>query len=412
MTKITSLRAMEILDSRGNPTLQVEVAADNFKAQAAVPSGASTGTHEAVELRDRDSHRYSGKGVLTAVSNVEQKIAPKLIGMEITAQKDIDQTLLSIDCTTDKSSLGANAILGVSLACARAAALAAGQSLVDYLRATYSFSATASFPTPTFNVINGGAHADSGLNVQEFMLVPSGIKDFREQLRAGSEIFHTLKKNLAAQGLRVAVGDEGGFAPALSDSAAAFELLMTAIADAGYRPGQDIFLAVDAAASEFYADGNYNFEKQTLSAAEMIAIYQTWVEKYPIISLEDGLAEDDWENWSALTVALGEKIITVGDDLYTTNPQRLERGITAKASNGILIKPNQIGTLTETMACVQMAREHNLKIIISHRSGETTDAFIADLAVAVGADFIKSGAPNRSERLAKYNRLLEIEVGW
>jgi len=412
MSKITAIRAMEVLDSRGTPTIQVEVTAENFSARAAVPSGASTGVHEAVELRDGDKARFGGKGVLTAVANVTEKIAPKLIGMEVTDQKNIDKIMLELDGTDNKAVLGANAILGVSLACARVGALSKNQTLVEYLRQTYAVSAPQALPIPMLNVINGGAHADSGLDIQEYMLVPQGIASFKEQLRASSEIFQALKKILKEQGFRVAVGDEGGFAPALKKNEDAFAVLVQAITAAGYVPGKDVFLAIDSAASGFYENDKYQFEGQARSSEELNAIYQSWLEKYPIMSIEDGLAEDDWSGWQAQTAAMGEKIMTVGDDLYTTNIVRVKQGIEQKASNAILIKLNQIGSLTETMECIALAQANNLKVVVSHRSGETTDSFIADLAVASGAGFIKTGAPNRSERLAKYNRLLEIEAGW
>jgi enolase len=409
MSTIIDVHAREILDSRGNPTVEAEVAlASGVSATAAVPSGASTGEHEAVELRDGDPARYLGKGVLDAVRNVNETIGPRLEGMEASDQIAVDGELLDLDGTPNKGHLGANAILSVSMAVARAAALDAGVPLYRYLGGAMAHV----LPVPMMNVLNGGAHASNNVDVQEFMIVPIGAEEFREGLRIGVEVFHALKKVLAKQNLSTAVGDEGGFAPNLTSNEAALEALMAAIEAAKYKPGEDVVIALDAAASEFYQDGSYVFkksDKKPRSAEEMIALYAGWVERYPIVSLEDGLAEDDWEGWAKLTSALGGKVQIVGDDIFVTNMERLARGIDEGIANAILIKLNQIGTVTETLECIDLARRSSYGTVISHRSGETEDPFIADLAVAVGAGQIKTGSASRTDRVAKYNQLLRIE---
>jgi enolase len=374
----------------------------------AVPSGASTGEHEAVELRDGDADRYGGKGVLDAVRNVNEAIGPRLEGMDATDQIGVDGEMLDLDGTPNKGRLGANAILSVSMAVARAAAEDSGLSLYRYLGGAMAHV----LPVPMMNVLNGGAHASNNVDVQEFMIVPVGAETFREGLRIGVEVFHSLKKVLAKQGLSTAVGDEGGFAPNLKSNEAALEALMAAIEAAKYKPGEDVLIALDPAASVFYQDGRYVFRKsdnKARSAEEMVELYRSWVDRYPIVSIEDGLAEDDWEGWAKLTGALGEKIQIVGDDIFVTNPERLGRGIEEGIANAILIKLNQIGTVTETLECIDMARRSSYGTVISHRSGETEDAFIADLAVAVGAGQIKTGSASRTDRIAKYNQLLRIE---
>jgi len=414
MTKIKKINAREILDSRGNPTIEVKVVLeDNTQAKAAVASGASTGKHEALELRDNDI-RYSGKGVLNACQNVEKIIAPILIGQEANPI-EIDKKMLALDNTPNKSELGANAILAVSLAVARAASKDMGQPLYKYIREIYDISASEYIlPTPLFNIINGGIHSDSGLDVQEFMVIPVSPKTFKEKMRVGAEVFGALKEILRKKGLTFAVGDEGGFAPKLKNTQEAFNLLVAVTEFTKHTLGEEIFFGVDVAASVFYNEKTkkYIFEKKNRSSNDMAKIYWSWVKKYPLLFLEDPFAEDDWEPWTPLTAKIGElgqKILVVGDDLFTTNIERLERGIKEESTNSILIKLNQIGTLTETMQCIALARKNNYKVIISHRSGETNDTFISDLAVAVNADFIKTGAPNRGERVAKYNRLMEIE---
>ena len=414
MTKIKEIKAREILDSRGNPTIEVKVILENnIQAKAAVPSGASTGKHEALELRDNDV-RYSGKGVLNACQNVEKIIAPVLIGQEANPI-EIDKKMLALDNTPNKSKLGANAILGVSLAVARVAAQDAGQPLYEYIRDVYDISSSEYvLPTPLFNIINGGIHSDSGLDVQEFMVIPVSPKTLKEKMRVGTEVFGTLKEILKKKGLTFAVGDEGGFAPKLKNTHEAFNLLVAVTEFTKHTLGEEIFFGVDVAASVFYNEKikKYVFEKKNKSSDDMAKIYWSWIKKYPLLFLEDPFAEDDWTPWSSLTKKVDEleqKILVVGDDLFTTNIERLEKGITDKSTNSILIKLNQIGTLTETMQCIALARKNNYKVIISHRSGETNDTFISDLAVAVNADFIKAGAPNRGERVAKYNRLMEIE---
>jgi enolase len=409
MSTIIDVHAREILDSRGNPTIEAEVVlASGVSAVAAVPSGASTGEHEAVELRDGDPARYGGKGVLKAVENVNETIGPHLEGMEATDQIGVDGEMRDLDGTPNKGRLGANAILAVSMAVARAAAEDSGLSLYRYLGGAVAHV----LPVPMMNVLNGGAHASNNVDVQEFMIVPVGAETFREGLRIGVEVFHSLRKVLAKQGLSTAVGDEGGFAPNLKSNEAALEALMAAIEAAKYKPGEDVLIALDPAASVFYQDGRYVFKKsdnKARSAEEMVELYRSWVDRYPIVSIEDGLAEDDWEGWAKLTVALGEKIQIVGDDIFVTNPERLGRGIEEGIANAILIKLNQIGTVTETLECIDMARRSSYGTVISHRSGETEDAFIADLAVAVGAGQIKTGSASRTDRVAKYNQLLRIE---
>ena len=405
---IKTIKAREILDSRGNPTIEVQVElSDSATGIAAVPSGASTGKYEAVELRDGDKCRYGGLGVCKAVTNVNNRIAPALAGMVASEQANLDQRLLELDGTADKSNLGANAILGVSLATAKAAANSANLPLYRYLGGT----AAHLLPVPMMNILNGGKHAADSTDFQEFMVVPAGATSFSQALQIGTEIYQALKKAIKVKGLNTNVGDEGGFAPSLASNKQAIELILTAIDLAGYKSGDDCFIALDPAASSFYDDGKYILSKDgaTLTSNEMITYYAKWVSSYPIVSIEDGLAEDDWSGWISLTSKLGKKIKLVGDDLYTTNLERLERGIAQKASNAILIKPNQVGTLSETLATVKRAQQVGWTTIISHRSGETEDTTIADLAVAVGSGLIKTGAPCRSERVAKYNRLLKIE---
>ncbi|HET6201799.1 MAG TPA: phosphopyruvate hydratase [Planctomycetota bacterium] len=405
MRAIERLHAREILDSRGNPTLEVEVLlAGGVRGRAAVPSGASTGAHEALELRD-GGPRYGGKGVRKAARNVEERIAPALQGLEPADQGALDRRLLALDGTANKSKLGANAILGVSLACARAAAEAEGLPLYRHLGGEEART----LPVPLMNVLNGGAHADNDLDVQEFMVVPFGLPTFAEALRAGAETYHALRSILREKGLSTGVGDEGGFAPKLGGAPSAIECLLRAIEKAGYRPGRDLALALDVAATELLEKGRYGLDGASLGSGEVVALYSRWAEAYPLRSIEDGLAEDDWEGWRALTAALGSTLQIVGDDLFVTNPERLRRGIAERAANAILVKVNQIGTLTETLEAVEVARRAGYASVISHRSGETEDTLIADLAVGTGAGQIKTGAPCRSERVAKYNRLLAIE---
>ena len=408
MSEITHIHAREILDSRGNPTVEVEIRlSSGAEGRAAVPSGASTGQHEALELRDGDSERYLGKGVLRAVAAVNDEIAPKLLGFDASDSFDVDATLLSLDGTPNKEKLGANAMLGVSLAVARAAANHFELPLYRYLGGV----SARLLPVPLMNVINGGSHADNALDIQEFMLVPKGAESFSEGLRWGVETFHHLKKILKDKKLNTAVGDEGGFAPDLPSNRAALELLTDAISAAGYRPGDDIALALDVASTEFYADGKYTLasEGRTLSSGELIQFMDEMVSAYPIVSIEDGLAEDDWEGWRKLTETLGERCQLVGDDLFVTNVERLERGIDEGCGNAILVKVNQIGTLTETLDAMDMGRAAGFGLIVSHRSGETEDSTIADLAVGTGAGQIKTGSASRSDRMAKYNQLLRIE---
>lgn len=408
MSWIEEIKAREILDSRGNPTVEVEVfLSDGAWGRAAVPSGASTGAHEALELRDGDRSRYNGKGVLKALENINEIIAKEILGHSAYRQRAIDELLIKLDGTPSKSRLGANAILGVSLAVARAAANSLGVPLYRYIGGINACI----LPVPLMNILNGGKHASDSTDLQEFMIVPAGAPTFAEALRWGAETYHALKKVLASKGYNTNVGDEGGFAPSLKANEEAVELLLEAIEKAGYKPGEQIFIALDAAATEFYEDGKYVLKKEgrTLSAEEMVEFYADWVEKYPIISIEDGLAEDDWEGWQLLTRRLGDEVQLVGDDLFVTNVERLRKGIELGAANAILIKLNQIGTLTETLEAVKMAREAGWGAIISHRSGETEDVTIAHLAVATGVGQIKTGAPCRSERVAKYNELLRIE---
>jgi len=408
MSEIEFIHAREILDSRGNPTVEVDVRLiSGAFGRAAVPSGASTGAHEAIELRDKDGDRYLGKGVLKAVESVNHIIAPAILGYKALDQHDIDSTLIGIDGTPNKANLGANALLGVSLACAKAAAAHAGLPLYRYLGGANATT----MPVPLMNVINGGEHADNALDIQEFMLVPKGAETFSEALRWGVEVFHHLKKLLNSKSLSTAVGDEGGFAPNLESNEAALELLLEAIESAGYKPGSQIALALDVAATELFQDGRYNLssEGRDMSTSEFNAYLCGLASKYPIVSIEDGLAEDDWPGWTELNGMLGDRCQLVGDDLFVTNVERLERGIQEKSGNAILIKVNQIGTLSETLETIGLARQNRFGIIVSHRSGETEDATIADLAVATNAGQIKTGSASRSDRMAKYNQLLRIE---
>ncbi|MEW2631757.1 phosphopyruvate hydratase [Streptomyces sp. NPDC048389] len=398
--------AREILDSRGNPTVEVEVGLDDGSTgRAAVPSGASTGAFEALELRDGDKNRYQGKGVEKAVLAVIEQIGPELVGYDATEQRLIDQAMFDLDATPDKSSLGANAILGVSLAVAHAASEASDLPLFRYLGGPNAHL----LPVPMMNILNGGSHADSNVDIQEFMIAPIGAESFSEALRWGTEVYHTLKKVLKQKGLSTGLGDEGGFAPNLDSNRAALDLILEAIKEAGYAPGKDIALALDVAASEFYKDGSYEFEGKSRSAAEMTEYYEELVASYPLVSIEDPLFEDDWDGWKVLTEKLGSKVQIVGDDLFVTNPERLARGIEEAAANALLVKVNQIGSLTETLDAVELAQRNGFKCMMSHRSGETEDVTIADLAVATNCGQIKTGAPARSERVAKYNQLLRIE---
>lgn len=409
MTEIINVTAREILDSRGNPTVEAEVTlTSGITGRAAVPSGASTGEHEMLELRDGNKNRYLGKGVEKAVTNVTEKIAPEIIGMDCLRQKEIDYVMINLDGTANKGELGANAILGVSLACARAAANVLEIPLYRYIGGIMATD----IPVPMCNILNGGQHADNNVDIQEFMIMPVGAPNFKEGLRMCAEIFHQLKAVLKAQGHNTAVGDEGGFAPNLKSNEDALTFIMEAIVKAKYKPGKDIAIALDAAASSFYEKGKYVLaaeKKSNKTAAEMVSFYQNLVKKYPIISIEDGLAEDDWDGWKLLTDKLGDKIQIVGDDLFVTNKIRLERGIKAGVANSILIKLNQIGTLTETLETIQRAKEAGYTTVISHRSGETEDTSMADVAVAANCGQIKSGSLSRTERLAKYNQLLRIE---
>ncbi|HEX9778496.1 MAG TPA: phosphopyruvate hydratase [Geopsychrobacteraceae bacterium] len=409
MSEIIDIYAREILDSRGNPTVEVEVALESgVIGRAAVPSGASTGEREALELRDGDMTRYLGKGVLKAVGHVNEVIAADLIGWEASDQIGIDRKLLQLDGTDFKSKLGANALLGVSMACAKAAAEDAGLPLYQYLGGANAKE----LPLPMMNIINGGEHADNNVDIQEFMIMPAGAKSFKEALRMGAEIFHALKKVLKDKGYNTAVGDEGGFAPDLKSNEEALQVIMAAISAAGYQPGEDILLALDVAASEIYKDGNYHFaneEQPIKTAAETVAFYEDLVARYPIVSIEDGLAENDWDGWKLLTEKLGDKIQIVGDDLFVTNTKILKEGIEKGIANSILIKVNQIGTLTETLEAIEMAKRAGYTAVISHRSGETEDTTIADLAVATNAGQIKTGSLCRTDRVCKYNQLLRIE---
>jgi len=409
VSTIKNTRAWEILDSRGNPTLEVEVElSSGVTGRAAVPSGASTGRYEAVELRDGDSSRFKGQGVLKAINNVNEVIATAISGMPVTDQKAIDRRLIELDGTVNKSRLGANATVGTSLAVAHAAANFTGLPLYRYLGGTTTYT----LPAPMLNILNGGKHASGAVDFQEFMVVPAEATSFRHALQIASEVYHSLKGVLKAKGLNTNVGDEGGFAPLLSSNKQAIEVILSAIESAGYRPGNDCFIALDPAASEFYRDGRYVLSREgiTLTSNEMVNYYVKLVSDYPVISIEDGIAEDDWDGWQMLMEKVGDKVQLVGDDLYVTNVNRLREGISLKASNSILIKPNQIGTLTETIDAIHMAQQAGWTAVVSHRSGETEDTTIADLAVGLATGLIKAGAPCRSERTAKYNRLLRIEA--
>ncbi|MBN1254823.1 MAG: phosphopyruvate hydratase [Deltaproteobacteria bacterium] len=409
MSAILDIVAREILDSRGNPTVEVDVTLESgFQGRAAVPSGASTGEHEAVELRDGDQQRYLGKGVQKAVANVNERIAPELIGMDALDQMTIDQILIDLDGTPTKSTLGANAILGASLACAKAGASYLSLPLYRYLGGVFAHQ----LPVPMMNILNGGKHADNNVDLQEFMVVPVGAPSFRDALRMGAEVFHHLKAILKEKGYNTAVGDEGGFAPNLGSNEEALAVILEAINKAGYTPGDEVAIALDAAASEFYREGTYILQaekKQERGASEMVAFYEELVGRYPIISIEDGLAEDDWEGWRELTTRLGGKVQIVGDDIFVTNRERLGRGIKEGVANSILIKLNQIGTLTETLSAIEMAKKAGYTAVISHRSGETEDVTIADVAVATNVGQIKTGSTSRTDRVAKYNQLLRIE---
>jgi enolase len=411
MSTIVELIGREIIDSRGNPTVEVEVILENgVMGRAAVPSGASTGSHEALELRDKDPKRYLGKGVQKAVQNIHRLISPKLMGMDVLDQKAIDRTMIKLDGTPHKIRLGANAILGVSLACAKAAANYLSIPLYQHLG---GLSAT-QLPLPLMNILNGGVHADNNLDLQECMILPIGAKSFKEALRMGVEVFHHLKAILKEKGYKTSVGDEGGFAPDLRSNEEAFSLIVQAIQKAGYRPGEDVALGIDAAATEFYKSGFYSLKAEKRpkkSSAEMIDYYESLMKKFPILSIEDGLAEDDWKGWKVLTARLGNKIQLVGDDLFVTNPRRFSRGIQEGVANAILIKLNQIGSLTETLEVIEMAKRAGYRTIISHRSGETEDTTISDLAVGTNAGQIKTGATSRTDRVAKYNQLIRIEEG-
>ena len=405
MSTIKSVHAREILDSRGNPTVEVEVELDDKTiGRAAVPSGASTGAFEAAELRDGGA-RYLGKGVQTAVNNVNNKIAPVVIGLDAQAQRDLDVKMIELDGSKNKSNLGANAILGVSLATARAVALSKNQSLFKYLGGQEAKT----LPVPMMNILNGGAHADTNVDIQEFMIAPIGAENFKESLRWGAEIYHSLKSVLKKKGLATSIGDEGGFAPNLESNRAALDLILVAIESSGFKAGSEIALAMDVAATEFFTDGKYEFEGKQLTSDQMIDYYSELVQSYPLVSIEDPLDEDDWAGWAKLTANLGDKIQIVGDDLFVTNPERLQRGIDSKTANALLVKVNQIGSLTETIDAVNLAHKNNYRSMMSHRSGETEDTTIADLAVALNCGQIKTGAPARSERVAKYNQLLRIE---
>lgn len=404
--QIQEIIAREILDSRGNPTVEVEVRlTGGWSGRASVPSGASTGAFEALELRDNQPERYLGKGVLTAVNNIRRELAPRLKGQSVLDQQQIDRLMIEIDGTGNKERLGANALLGVSMACARAAAAMLDLPLYRYLGGV----GACLLPVPMMNIINGGEHADNNIDIQEFMILPAGADSFTGALRMGTEVFHTLKKILNSRKLSTAVGDEGGFAPNLGSNEEALAVIVEAISEAGYRPGEEVFLALDVAATELYRDGKYRLEGQSLTASELIAYYRHLQERFPVVSIEDGLAEEDWDGWQELTVELGGRLKLVGDDLFVTNSRRLAKGIAGGIANAILIKLNQIGTLTETLNTMAVARRAGYLCIISHRSGETEDSFIADLAVATGSGAIKTGAPSRVDRVSKYNQLLRIE---
>lgn len=414
MSKITDVKAREILDSRGNPTIEVDISTEEgIKSRAAVPSGASTGKHEAVELRDGDKKRFLGKGVQKAVENVSKEIAPRLKGIEVDRQSDIDNIMIELDGTPNKSKLGANAILGVSMAVARAAALEKQLPLYGYLKSYIIGNADYNpgdyyLPVPLMNIINGGEHADNNLEIQEFMIVPIGKKNFKENLRMAVEIFHTLKNILSKKNMNISVGDEGGFAPSLNNNRQALELMVEAISKAGYKPGNDVGLAIDSAASEFYSKGKYFLEGEKTSE-EMVDYYEKLIDDMPILSIEDGLAEDDWKGWALLTERLSKKVQLIGDDLFVTNINRLSKGIEEKVANSILIKVNQIGTLSETFNTMELAKNSGYTSVVSHRSGETSDTIIADITVATGCGQIKTGSLSRTDRIAKYNQLLRIE---
>ncbi len=422
--KIKNITAREILDSRGNPTVEAQVELENgIKAKASVPSGASTGEHEAHELRDGDNKRFSGQGVLNAVKNVKEKISKELKGMDVTKQEKIDQAMIKLDGTKNKKKLGANAILAVSLACARAGSIIFKKELYDYIRGTFDFRLSTpshatghafDLPVPSFNIFNGGKHADTNLDFQEFMIIAMDRKKkFSEMVQMGAEIFHELGKVIKEAGFDTDIGNEGGYAPDINSSVQAMEFILAATVRAGYKVGKEVGLGVDVGSSELYdvRTRKYIFRLDQASFANttLIDLYYDWLKKFNVVSIEDGLAEDDWDGWKEMTKALGKEIMVVGDDLFVTNVERLKKGIKKKVANTVLIKPNQVGTLTETIECVKLARENKYKIFVSHRSGETTDDFIADLAVAVGADYVKFGAPSRGERVCKYNRLMEIE---
>ena len=421
MAKITAIRGREILDSRGNPTVEAIVTLDDkTTARAGVPSGVSTGTFEAMELRDGDPNRYGGLGVTNAVAHIDKEIAQAVIGMEASDQKILDKKMIALDGTDNKARLGANAMLGVSLAVCRAAAISAHKPLYEHISTLLSKKKKRTgFPVPMFNILNGGKHSDSGLSVQEFKIIPSGIKGYGEQLRAGSEIFHALKKLLEQESYSIGVGDEGGFAPRLGSHAQALEMIVRAITDAGYRPGGEICIGIDVAANSFYdaAEDQYALKPEgvSLSRESLINVYREWIQKYSVVSIEDGLHEEDWQGWALMqgklgkeTAAWGKPLLFIGDDLLVTNVTRLKKAIAEHSCNTVLIKPNQIGTVTETIACMELAAKNGMQRMISHRSGETVDDFIADFAVGTGAEFIKSGSLSRGERVAKYNRLAEI----
>lgn len=413
MSKIKKVFAREILDSRGNPTVEVEVELESgIKALAGVPSGASTGKFEALELRDNDPTRFFGKGVQKACENVNETIAEKIVGMDCLNQREIDSAMIVLDGTKNKSKLGANAILGVSLAVARAGALYKNLELYEYLKETFDLGNNKKIPTPMFNLINGGAHSDSGLSIQEFKVIPTGPDKFCEKYRAGAEIFQSLKRILGKNGNGVSVGDEGGFAPHLESNAEALEVLVKAIEEAGYKPGEDVKLGIDAAANSFFkGDDQYVLkpENVTLTTESLINLYSEWREKFYLLSVEDGLEESNWEAWAKMNDKIGQDVMLIGDDLLVTNVKRLKKALKNKSCNAVLVKPNQIGTLSETIDFVLLAQKNEMKVVVSHRSGETTDDFISDLAFAIGADFIKSGSLSRGERICKYNRLLRIE---
>jgi len=413
MSKISNVHAREILDSRGNPTVEVDVVTDDgFFGRAAVPSGASTGIHEALELRDGDFKRYMGKGVTKAVSNVNDIIAGKVKGLPVDEQQLLDKTMIEIDGTPNKSKLGANAILGVSMAAARAAAAAQNKPLYMHIASIYGGGFAGEIPLPMMNILNGGEHADNNVDIQEWLILPVGATSFKEALRMASEVFHNLKNVLRDMGHSTAVGDEGGFAPNLKSNQEVLDLIVKGIEKAGYKPGSDIAMAIDSAASSFYKDGVYRVSadgKDKMNAAELTAWYKKIISSYPIVSVEDGLAEDDWTGWSAMNEAIGDKVQIIGDDIFVTNPERLTRGIKENTANSILIKLNQIGSITETIECMKQAKSAGYTTVVSHRSGETCDSFIADFAVGTGAGQIKTGSISRSERISKYNQLMRIE---